>query len=122
MNDQFFQLIYNELAQYLVLGWEKLIVYLEYGEGYYSISFYEKVNGRYYKCYDLSDVSEDDLDQSFERIDKAVSIDRGKEKDPWSNMTMIVDNTGKMHVDFDYTDLSNGAYKYIKQWKKNYLV
>ena len=36
-------------------------------------------------------------------------------------MTMIVSETGQMHTDFDYTDLSEGAYRFKKDWKNKYL-
>ena len=60
---------------------------------------------------------------TFKSIDKEVLKERKKTKsDLWSNMTMIVDNNGNMHTDFDYTDLSEGSYKYCKKWKAQYLV
>jgi hypothetical protein len=37
-------------------------------------------------------------------------------------MTMIVSSKGEMHTDFDYTDLSQGAYQYKKNWKRRYLA
>ena len=122
MNERNYQMIFDELSQYLFQSWEKLIVYLEYGEGYNSISFYEKINNQYLKCYDMPGVAEEELDHSFAVIDKVISKERGKMKDPWTNMTMVVDRSGKMRTDYDYTDLSEGAYRYLKQWKKKYLL
>ena len=37
-------------------------------------------------------------------------------------MTVIVEKSGKMHADLDYTDLSEGTYQFKKNWKKKYLV
>ena len=37
-------------------------------------------------------------------------------------MTFVVDSEGNMTADFDYTDLSDGNYDYIKDWKKRYLI
>lgn len=48
--------------------------------------------------------------------------ERKKSKDNWSNMTVIVEKSGKMHADLDYTDLSEGTYQFKKNWKKKYLV
>ena len=60
---------------------------------------------------------------AFKQIDNMVMKERSKaEGSLWTNMTMIIEPDGKMHVDFDYTDLSENAYKYSKQWKKAYLV
>lgn len=122
MNEKVYQYIFDELSKYLTAGWEKLVVYLEYGNASYSYSFYVKSKEGYVKCYDLADVIEEDLMSTFEKIDEFILKERGEEGDLWSNMTMIVDCFGRMHADFDYTDLSKGNYQYKKEWKKKYLV
>lgn len=120
-NEKVYQEIFDDLSKYLLPGWEKMVVYLEYGEASYTFSFYLKIKGKYVKCYDLPEVSDEELAESFKEIDKVVSKSRNRGKDLWSNMTMIVDNAGSMHTDFDYTDLSEGTYNYKKEWKKKYL-
>ena len=122
INSEVFQIIYDELSQYLSEGWERLVVYLEYGEASYSFSFFEKVNDEYIKCFDIPDISEEALDSSFGNIYETTKPERDKLEDKWSNMTMVVESNGEMHTDFDYTDLSSGNYKYLKEWKKSYLV
>lgn len=122
MNEKIYQEIYDELSKYLTSGWEKLIVYLEYGKASYSFSFYVKNKGEYVKCYDMPGVSDKSLDASFKKIDKIVSKERSNDKDEvWTNMTMTVTPTGDMRTDIDYTDLSEGTYAYKKAWKKKYL-
>ena len=117
-----YQKIYDELYMYLTSDWEKLIVYLEYGEGSYTYSFYEKTKFGYINGYDLPGVSERAIDNSFKKIDKLVLKERENDKDDqWTNMTMVVTKTGDMHTDFDYTDLSEGKYQFKKKWKKKYL-
>ena len=97
-------------------------MYLEYGNASYSFSFYIGLRDEYVKCYDLPNVTENDLAMSFKKIDKIISEERNKEKsEPWTNMTMIVSKAGNMHVDLDYTDLSEGTYQFKKNWKKKYL-
>ena len=119
INDRIYQYIFDEISLYLPKAWDRLVVYLEYGEASYSISFYIKASGRYIKCYDLENVSEEDLYLLFMRINKEVSELRdGINGEKWSNMSMVVEHTGKMHVDFDYTDLTEKAYQYSKDWKK----
>lgn len=122
INEKMYQGIYDYLDEFLPIGWDRLIVYLEYGEASYTFSFYVRVNGQYVKCYDLPDVSDDRLAMSFKNIDKIVAKERSKEKELWSNMTMIVEKSGNMHVDLDYTDLSEATYQYKKNWKKKYLI
>jgi hypothetical protein len=122
INEHVYQNIFNELEMYLPKGWDRLIVYLEYGNESYSFSFYVKINGNFIKCYDLPGITDEELVRSFERIDKLVLKERSIEKEVWSNMTMIVSSKGEMHTDFDYTDLSQGAYQYKKNWKRRYLA
>ena len=122
INNRIYQEIFDELGKYLPSRWEKLIVYLEFGNASYSFSFFVKTSGAYVKCFDIPGVDEKDLDASFKRINEMVSKERAKEKgDIWSNMTMSVSATGDMHTDFDYTDLSGGTYQFKKDWKKKYL-
>lgn len=122
VNNRVYQNIFEEISGYLTSGWDKVIVYLEYGNSSYTFAFYEKKDEQYTKCFDLPNVPEDNLLKSFARIDDIVSQERKKGEADWSNMTMIVDNSGKMHTDFDYTDLTECSYQYMKNWKKKYLV
>ena len=71
----------------------------------------------------MEGVSDDNLYKSFKRIDRAVAEQRKAIiGDKWTNMTMIVEQSGKVRVDYDYTDLTQDAYQYSKKWKKKYLV
>lgn len=122
INEEVYQIIFDELSQYLLPYWEKLIVYLEYGNNSYTFSFYVKDEHRIVKCFDLPGVTEEALASSFKKIDIIVSKERRNEKgNLWSNITMTVMNTGDMHADYDYSDLSEGTYEYKKEWKKKYL-
>lgn len=121
ISNTLYQNIYEELSKYMAPGWEKLVVYLEYGAASYSFSFYIKKKNEYIKCYDLPYVTDDDLVKSFKEIDKFVSKERDKENEPWTNMTMVVDNAGNMRTDFDFTDLLQDSYQYRKRWKEKYL-
>lgn len=122
IDEKTYQRIFDELEKFLTPDWIKLVVYLEYGKGSYSFSFYEKNKSGYVNGYDLPGVSEKEIDNAFKRIDKLILKERKKEKNElWTNMTMVVANTGKMHTDFDYTDLSEGTYQFKRNWKKKYL-
>lgn len=121
MNETVYQDIFENLEKYLSQSWEKLVVYLEYGINSYSFSFYVKENGEYVKCYDIPDVSDSELAESFRKIDLLVAPQRNNKDSNWTNMTMVVDSSGNMHADFDYSDLSNGTYQYKKDWKNKYL-
>ncbi|MBR4731137.1 MAG: DUF600 family protein [Lachnospiraceae bacterium] len=122
INEKIYQNIYDELEGFLIPRWDKLVIYLEYGKASYTFSFYVKINGNYIKCYDLPNISEDEIMSSFERIDALLEKERVNDKEPWTNMTIVIEKPNLMHADFDYTDLSNGTYQYKKDWKNKYLV
>ena len=122
LTDKEFQRIYDELEPYLPSEWKKLVAYFEYGEASYSFSFYVKEGKNYIKCYDIPGIKESSLDKSFRKIDEFLSLARKTEEELWSNMTVVINNSGKIHADFDYTDLSGGSYQYKKNWKNKYLV
>ena len=122
INEKIYQSIFDEVSIYLPSSWDRVVIYLEYGESSYSISFYVKDSGKYTKCYDLKGVSDEELYRSFKKINNAVAKQRNAiDGDKWSNMTMSVESSGKMKVDFDYTDLTEKAYQYSREWKKRYL-
>ena len=58
IKDNVYQSIFDEVYKYLPSEWNKVVIYLEYGESSYSISFYVKELGKYQKCYDLKGVSD----------------------------------------------------------------
>lgn len=121
INEKIFQTIFDELSKFLPKKWERLVVYLEHGEESYSYSFYVKEEGKYSQCFDLN-FSEKEILKSFSKIEKFVSKERDGMNESWTNMTMVVDGKGNMKTDFDYTDLSEGNYRYKKEWKKKYLI
>ncbi len=123
MNEKVYQTVFSTIAPLLPEEWTKLVIYLEYGEDSYSFSFFYNDGKKYIKCFDIPNVSEETIYSSFRMIDKAIETERKKIKgDLWSNMTMIVESNGSVHIDFDYTDLSSGTYKFKKSWKKKYLT
>ena len=105
MNNKAFQDVFDEFSQYLPSGWNKLVIYLEYGIESYSFSFYVLLGEEYVKCYDLPDVLEENLLDSYRKVDSIISKIRNEQFGKWTNMTMTVDNEGNMQTDFDYTDL-----------------
>ena len=122
IDDKTYQKIYDELGRFLLPDWEKIIIYLEYGEGSYAFSFYEKIWDKYVNGYDLPGVKEREIDTAFRKIDKLILKERKKENgNLWTNMTIVVTKSGDMKADFDYTDLSEGTYQFKKLWKKKYL-
>lgn len=122
INSELFQEIFSELNKYLFNEWEKLVAYFEYGNSSYTFSFYEKIHGQYINCYNLPDITIEELTKSFDQIDNLLSKERNKEKeDLWTSMTMVVSESGDMHTDFDYSDLTEQPFERKLEWKAKYL-
>jgi hypothetical protein len=56
-------------------------------------------------------------------INKVLSAERKTldDKNKWTVMTMIVDADGNMKTEFDYTDISENAIAYERNWKEKYI-
>ncbi len=123
LDEKIYQEIFDEIQEFIPSDWERIVFYLEYGEGSYTCEFYVKKDDIYIKCYDIPDLSEDNLLDSFGRIDEIVSQERKKALgELWTSMTMTIEMDGNMRVDFDYSDLTEKAYRHTLEWKKYYLV
>ena len=115
--------IYNELVKFDV-AWDKVVFYAEISKDNYMMEFYmPDKNGKYVKCYNIDNITDEELNKAFEQIFNAVNpiwlnLD---EKNQWSNLTFIVDNEGNFQINYDYTDLTENCYEYRKQWKNKYL-
>ncbi len=122
MNEDIFQQIYEELADFFPIDWDKIIIYLEYGKNSYSFSFYVKEDDEYIKCYDLPDLNENELLKAYKKIDSIICDERELDNMMWTNMTIIISPDGEFSADYDYTDLSENSYEFKKNWKKKYLI
>ena len=120
INNEIYQEIYDELSKYVSRD-DSLIIYMEYGEASYVFEFYVKNGDTITKCYDLPNVDEDELLDSFEKLEALITPERDKLEEKWSNMTIVISNEGDMHTDFDYTSFTDGNYDYMKAWKEKYL-
>lgn len=121
--DKVIQKIFDTIEPLAPDGWTKLVFYAEYDQYSYSMEFYVLIDGRFVKCFDLPRVSRSDLIEAFDEIDKTLTAERKTlaGKSAWTSMTMVVQANGKVKVDYDYTDLTEGAYAHKKAWKKKYL-
>ncbi len=121
INKEIYQQIFDKIELFVPTNWEKIIIYLEYGEASYSFSFFYNDGDKYIKCYDIPSISEDKLYEAFKELNTIVSAERIK-GDLWSNMTMVVDRESNIKAYFDYTDFSSGNFEYMEKWKKKYLI
>lgn len=123
MYKELFQDIFDELQNYLPMEWEKVVLYVEYSVGSYSMKYYTKVNGTFVDCFNLQNVSKANLIKLFMNLDKKISVERNEleENNKWSVMTMIVDSEGGFTTDFDYSDLTENTIEYQRYWREKYI-
>lgn len=124
MNNEIFQKVFNLVQSFLPEGWNKMILYVGYAAGSYSMKFYTcDSQGLYTDCFKYKGISKAKLIQLFMNIDKLLAPERKKsdEKNRWSIMTMIVDSEGNMKTEFDYADISENAVAYEQRWKERYI-
>lgn len=120
INDTIYLKIFNIIKPLLPDEWEKLVVYIGYGNESYNMSFYVGVNGKMIKCFDLPDADQKDILLAYSEINKIVSVERDKEADKWSSMTLVVVGDD-FHADFDYSEIPIGDIDYKKEWEKKYI-
>ena len=124
MDNIIFQDVFNVIQPALPEGWEKMILFVGYTEGSYTMKYFTSDGkGEYTDCFNQKGLSKAQLIKLFMNIDKIVGGERKKlnEKNKWSVMTMIVCKDGSMKTDFEYSDISENAIEYEQSWKKKYI-
>lgn len=105
----------KEMLKVLPLDWDRLVLYGELDESSYEFFYYVKVDGCYIQCYDLPNVSEEDIDELFGAL-YAICI-RNKDSD-WSSFTLTVESSANFSIDYTYGEPDVDRDK----WKAKYLV
>ena len=124
MNNEIFQNIFDIIQPVLPNGWQKMVLFVGYTAGSYTMKYYTvDETGRYTDCFDQKGISKAQLIKLFMNIDKVVGFERKKlgEKNVWSVLTLTVTHDGKMKAELDYSDISENIIAYEYDWKKKYL-
>lgn len=125
MNNEIFQKVFDLIQPHLPEEWEKMVLYVGYTEGSYSMKFYTcDANGTYTDCFSQKGANKVKLVQLFMSIDKVLAPERKalEDKNKWSVMTMIVDSEGAMKSEFDYADIRENTIAYERSWKEKYIM
>lgn len=122
MDNKTFQLIFDEVSDFLPEKWDRLVIHLVYGVSSYKFSFYVKNGDEYIKCFNLDGVDDEQLLEAFERIDEKISLERDKLVEKWYELTMLIGSDLDMHADFDYELYQGNEYKHYLKWKNKYLT
>lgn len=124
MDNNVFQNIFDILHPVLPKGWKKMVLYVGYTTGSYTMKYYTSDDkGVYTDCFSQQGVNKAQLIKLFMNIDKVVGTERKRldEKSKWSVMTMIVCSDGTMKTEFDYSDIGDNAISYEQSWKEKYI-
>ncbi len=124
MHDKIFQDIFDRIQDYLPRDWKRVIYFVGYTEGSYSMKFYsQNGEGEYLDCFHMQGATKGQLVKLFMDIDKILSKERIELSDEhkWSSLTMVVEENGTMKTEFDYEDLTNDMISYEKRWREKYL-
>lgn len=124
MDESIYQDIYDIIANTLPDEWKKVVLYMNYSEGSYSIKYYVKNKFNQYKdCYSLEGVSKTGLIKIFIEINKIIAPERNvlSEKDKWSVMTLTIEKTGSFNVEYEY-GLMESMFESEAAWERKYLL
>lgn len=124
MNSEIFQKVFDILHNVLPLDWKKLVLYVGYSAGSYSMKYYiSDENGSYTDCFKQTGISRTQLIKTFMAIDKELSAERKTldEKNRWNVLSLIVEADGRMKAEYDYVDISENSIEYEQMWKEKYL-
>ena len=112
------------LEETLPEDWSKVVFYAEYAEGAFSIEYYVAGSGKddFVKCFDQKGVSRASLMKNFMAINKFIEPERAalKPEKRWGSMTLILHSNGKFKVDYDYSDMTENAYRKVTEDELEY--
>lgn len=124
MSNEIFQKVYDMIHPFLPKGWKKMVLYVGYTTGSYSMKYYiSDKDGMYTDCFSQKEISKAQIIKLFMDVDKILASERKTldDKSRWSVMTMIVEADGNMRTDFEYSDISENVISYEQSWKDKYL-
>lgn len=124
MDNEIFQKVFDKLLPVLPKDWKKLVLYVGYTAGSYTMKYYTSDSkGTYTDCFSQNGANKAQLIKLFISIDRTLEVERTKldDKNKWSVLTMIVGSDGAMKTEFDYADISENAIAYEQSWKKKYI-
>lgn len=124
--------IANTLNETIPEEWDKVLLYGEINEdirtayfNYYPVGSNESVYS--HDIPNLFNIPKDEykklLRQLLDNLEELWQEYKNNEQEPWTNLTFILESTGKFKIDYDYTDLSEASpaenhliwdYKYLR--------
>ncbi|MRX72839.1 DUF600 family protein [Bacillus lacus] len=132
VTQKLYQKIVNTLVNIVPEEWEKIYLYAEFREGYKKVFFYyyTQFRAKPVYCLDITDLFnisvyaydelENELYKYFTVLWEEFEI---QEHEQWTNLTFIIDSTGKMKINYGYENLSEiSSIEKQNYWEAEYLA
>ncbi|MFI3253599.1 MAG: DUF600 family protein [Eubacteriales bacterium] len=124
MAQDLFQEIYREISGYFPQTYEKIVFFTCHSESHCRMEFFVIFSEtQWVKCYNLQGVEDEDLMDSFDKIN--LLIDSVKESEPvmnsWDMLTITFQETGEFSSEYEYIDENFDEYSHEVIWRYKYL-
>jgi uncharacterized protein (TIGR01741 family) len=127
--------LYSEIASALVdiipEDWENIVLYAEFGDKYRQVFFYYYPNGSNKPIYSLDITDKFNINQKqydaretrlYNCFGKLREEFKKQGQEPWTNLTFILDGTGRMKIDYNYDEVSQLCpVERQKKWEAKYI-
>ncbi|MCM3618461.1 antitoxin YezG family protein [Sutcliffiella horikoshii] len=127
-----YQRVANILVEMIPEEWEKVLLYAEVREGFSQVFFYYYPINQKQPVYNLDILDSFNVEKSshkqlkqelyecFEDLWNEFKI-QGQER--WTNLTYLLDNTGRMKLNYVYDDISEiSPDEKQEKWEAEYLL
>lgn len=126
-----YQKVANILVEMIPEEWEKILLYAEVREGFSQVFFYYYPINQEQPVYSLDIVDMFNIDKPLHRKLKQELYDCFEElwnefmvqdQELWTSLTYILDNMGKMKLNYGYEDISEiSPDEKQDKWEAEYL-
>ena len=126
-----YQKVANILVEMIPEEWEKILLYAEVREGFSQVFFYYYPVNQEQPVYSLDIVDMFNIDKPLHRKLKQELYDCFEElwneftvqdQELWTSLTYILDNMGKMKLNYGYEDISEiSPDEKQDKWEAEYL-
>ncbi|MCA0972228.1 antitoxin YezG family protein [Halobacillus litoralis] len=126
-----YQKVANILVEMIPEEWEKILLYAEVREGFSQVFFYYYPINQEQPVYSLDIVDMFNIDKPRHKELKQELYDCFEElwnefivqgQEPWTRLTYILDNLGKMKLNYEYDDISEISLDEKQdKWEAEYL-
>ena len=119
---EMFQSIYDIIQDFVSGEYKRLLYAAAFTQGSYQMRLYIDNGEGWVDCRSL-DYSRSDVIKLYMKLNSAIKPYRSTlpEKELWTMLTLVIEDTGKFKADFCYDDLSESMIEHFEQWENKYL-